>query len=54
MLIDLEKIKQIDFNSPKIQAEFDKIEQENEEILKGCKTLSCNEFIQKLQSMDFI
>ena len=36
-LLDLETIKAINFNSPEIQAEFDEIERQNEEILESSK-----------------
>lgn len=54
MVLDLEKIKQIDFNTPEMIAEFEQIEKENEELLKRCKRMSWNEFLQEIRSMNFI
>ena len=42
MTIDLEKIKQIDFNAPKFKKAFEQVEKENARILKSTNNCRLN------------
>ena len=42
MKIDLEKVKNIDFNAPKFKKAFEQIEKENKRILKSTQNCRLN------------
>jgi len=50
----LEEIEAIDFNIAEIKASFDKIEEENKLMLKGCKRVSGYELINYLNDTGFL
>ena len=54
MLKPINEIQNIDFNSAETRDSFERIEKENEELLKGTKQVSGHELIEYLNNMGFI
>ena len=54
MLKPIEEIQKIDFNSDENRKSFERIEKENEELLKDAKQVSGYQLIEYLNNMGFI